>query len=60
MVLFAQGGCFRAKSFYSVKMDVFCKSSCTRVKVVVFGQNGYIRAKVILFGKVVLLGQKWL
>ena len=73
MVLFAQGGCFRAKSFYSGKIDVFGKKSCTRAKVVVFGQSGRIRAKwlyscksgfileneFIIRAKVVVIWQKW-
>ena len=74
MVLFGQGGCFRAKLLYSEKMDIFGKkTSCTRAKVVVFGQSGRIRAKRLyscksgcirengfIRAKVVVIWQKWL
>ena len=43
MNLFGQGSCFRAKWFYSGKIDVLGQKC--QAKVVVFGQSGRIRAK---------------
>ena len=47
VIVFGQGGSFRAMWLYSAKL-------------VVFGQNWLYLGNVVLLGKVVVFGQKWL